>query len=184
MDGRSDEALVRAVRLGEIGAFDELYRRYSSRLFSFLLRLVRDRAEAEDLLQEVFLTVLRDDALELRDGKVAAWLFTVARNRAIGRLRQQKREAAHADREDEPAPPASPEAKAEIRLRFEQVEKALAALSDDHQEVLLLKVVGGLTYAQIAEVQAVPEGTAKSRMHFAVRAVRKFFSGKGIDDEP
>lgn len=173
--GRTDEALVRAIRGGDLRAFDELYRRYADRIFGFLVRHVHDRTEAEDLLQDVFMTVLRDDALELRPGKVGAWLFTVARNRAIGKLRRRRVEDDHLATVPPPDPEPSPEAQTGTRQLVARVEGAMTALSEPHAEALMLKVVGGLTYKQIAAVQDVPEGTAKSRLHFALRAVRAYF---------
>lgn len=176
MRDRTDEALILAVRKGEIRAFDELYRRYADRLFGYLLRYVRDRAEAEDLLQDVFMTVLRDDALDLRPGQVGGWFFTVARNRALSRVRRRRTEADHLERTEPPSPVEPPDVNAERRELVARVELAVEGLPQPQAEALMLKVVGGLTYAQIAHVQAVPEGTAKSRLHHAIRAVRAFFA--------
>ncbi len=170
----TDEALILAVRRGEIRAFDELYRRYADRLFAYVLRYVTDRAEAEDLLQEVFMTVLKDQALELRPGQVGGWFFTVAKNRALSRVRRRRTEEKH--RPEPPAPIETPEANAERRELVARVELAVEGLPPPQAEALMLKVVGGLTYAQIASVQDVPEGTAKSRLHHAIRAVRAFFA--------
>ncbi len=172
MEGRSDEDLVRAVRRGEIEAFDELYARYARRLFSYLLHLSNDRARAEDLLQEVFLTALRSEAFDLRPGKFAGWLFTVARNRAYSERRKESR----AVEVETPEPPPSPEAEVEKREAFALLAEAIGALSPPHRDVLMLKEVAGLTYSQIAAVQNVPEGTAKSRLHHAIKSVRRFFA--------
>ncbi|MCA9549251.1 MAG: sigma-70 family RNA polymerase sigma factor [Myxococcales bacterium] len=182
MESATDEALVRATRAGDLQAFDALYARYAQRLYSYLLRLVKVRAEAEDLVQEVFLTVLEDRTLELRPGRFAGWLFTVARNRAVERARTSARREAKATRIAQPPPSPDPEALALDKEVMARMERALSELSEPHREVLLLKAVGGLTYAQIAAVQAVPEGTAKSRVHFAVRAVRALF--REDNDDP
>jgi RNA polymerase sigma factor (sigma-70 family) len=168
----SDEDLVRAVRRGEIEAFDVLYARYSRRLFSYLLHLVHDRGRAEDLLQDVFLTALRSDALELAPGKFGGWLFTVARNRALSVNRRESRPILVPIEE---APP-TPEAEAAKRETLALLSEAIGALSEQHRDVLILKEVAGLTYRQIAAVQNVPEGTAKSRLHHAIRSVRRFFA--------
>ena len=183
MGDRSDEDLVRAVRRGQIDAFDELYARYSRRLFSYLLHLSNDRARAEDLLQEVFLTALKTDALELAPGKFGGWLFTVARNRALSVHRKETRRIEAPL--DEPV--ATPEAEVEKRQTVALLFEAIGALSEQHRDVLILKEVAGLTYRQIAAVQNVPEGTAKSRLHHAIRSVRRFFAertgGAHHDDE-
>jgi RNA polymerase sigma-70 factor, ECF subfamily len=179
----SDEDLVRAVRRGEIQAFDELYSRYARRLFSYLLHLSDDRARAEDLLQEVFLTALRSDALQLAPGKFGGWLFTVARNRALSEHRKDVRRAEAPELEAKPEPP-TPEAEVAKRQTLSLLAEAIGALSEQHRDVLILKEVAGLTYSQIAAVQNVPEGTAKSRLHHAIRSVRRFFAERnGHDDD-
>src|SRR5262249_24856543 len=148
-------------------------------LFGYLLRTVRDRAVAEDLFQDVVLTVLRDDAVDLRPGRFAGWLFTVARNRSLDHLRarDRQREKLRDAAADPRPPPRSPEELSEVGEELARLRAALASLSEAHQDALMLKQVGRLTYRQIAELQSVPEGTAKSRLHFAIRAVRRVLGG-------
>jgi RNA polymerase sigma-70 factor (ECF subfamily) len=181
----TDEALVARIRAGDRDAFDALYERYARRLFSYLMRMLKDRALAEDLFQEVFLEVLRVDALELRDRRFAGWLFTVARNRALTHVRNQRRRGALTDLVSmEPErPPLSPEDALHQKSQLERLAAVLATLSEPHHEALLLKEVGGLTYRQIAQIQDVPEGTAKSRLHTAVKAVRSALGVRGDDHE-
>jgi RNA polymerase sigma-70 factor (ECF subfamily) len=197
----TDEELVLRVRQGDQAAFHALYARYSRRLFSYLCRTLRRPDVAEDVFQEVFMEVLRKDALELRERRFGGWLFTVARNRCLDQLRRAERHAGGPGREpaneaplatpalpsapERPsaplrtgalAPPAEPTESAEEaldrRIQLGRVKEALATLSEAHQDALLLKELAGLSYRQIAEIQAVPEGTAKSRLHFALRAIR------------
>jgi RNA polymerase sigma-70 factor (ECF subfamily) len=173
---RSDEDLVAAIRGGDADAFDALYERYSRRLFGYLARMLKDRALAEDLFQEVFLEVLRGDALELREKRFAGWLFTVARNRALSHMRNTERRRdvlSDLARVESPLDQLSPEEAIDRKGRLEALSHVLATLSEPHHDALLLKEVGGLTYRQIAEIQEVPEGTAKSRLHTAIKAVRR-----------
>ncbi len=173
----TDETLVRATRRGDEAAFDELYRRYGHRLFSYVLRLLGDRELAEDLLQEVFMAVLRDRSFDLRPGGFGAWIFTVARRRCLNQLRADAR---HDDKLDafreagDAASARSPEAAVEAR---QLVLAGLASLSLAQRDALVLKEVGGLTYREIAVIQEVPEGTAKSRLHFAIRTIRSLLRG-------
>lgn len=166
----TDEELVRATRAGDGDAFDALYRRYSGKLFSYLVRLSGDRAAAEDLLQDVFLAVLRDRGFDLRAGGFGAWLFTVARRRALNRARDDGRRAQHTRQLPTDAPrPLTPETALAQR---ELLLAGLATLPEAHRDALVLKEVAGLTYREIAAVQEVPEGTAKSRLHHAIQSLR------------
>lgn len=172
----SDEALVSAIRAGDLQAFDVLYARYSARLFSYVLRLVGDRAVAEDVLQDVFMTVLRDRGARLQPGRFGGWLFTVARNRCLTELRSERRRAARSEAAPAPnAVMASPEGAVVSR---QLLGAAFATLSPEHADALLLKELGGLTYREMARVLDVPEGTAKSRLHHAIHAVRDWLRGE------
>jgi RNA polymerase sigma-70 factor (ECF subfamily) len=171
---RTDEELVEAIRRGDHEAFGLLYERYATRLYSYLIRHLGDRAAAEDLLQEVFLEVLESRSFELRPGRFGGWLFTVAKNRVLGRARDGQRRAERLSALSAEASPA-PAPSAEHR----DVLRALARLSPPQQDVLLLKAVGGFSYREIAEIQSVPEGTAKSRLHLAIKALRELLGARG-----
>lgn len=165
---------MEAIRGGDHEAFGLLYERYATRLYSYLIRHLGDRAAAEDLLQEVFLEVLESRSFELRPGRFGGWLFTVAKNRVLGRARDGQRRterlgALSAETAQAPAPSAE----------HRDVLRALARLSPPQQDVLLLKAVGGFSYREIAEIQSVPEGTAKSRLHLAIKALRELLGARG-----
>jgi len=165
----ADEELLAAVRGGDLRAFDELYTRYERRLFGYIRRIVEDRDLAEDLMQDVLLTVIRDRSYDPTKGRFSAWLFTVARNRCLQeRRRSAIRERSHSA--DAPVPSEDPE---ETMGRRGQVRAAMAGLSDAQQQLLLLKQVGELTYREIADMHGVAEGTIKSRLHAATRAFRR-----------
>ena len=175
-DPRSDEELVLAVRGGELEAFDDLYRRYAGRLYGYLLRASAAEADrAEDLVHDVFLRVLKDRSFDPRRGRFSAWLFTVARNRVFeGHRRERSRPELVAELHEEgSARPSLGPAVDELVDRRRKVHAAMAELSEAHRQVLLLKQVGGLTYAEIGEALGVAEGTIKSRLHAAVRAFRE-----------
>jgi len=169
IDRRSaDEDLLAATRQGDLRAFDELYTRYERRLFGYIRRMVGDRNQAEDLLQDVLLTVIRDRSYDPSKGRFSAWLFTVARNRCL----QHRRRAEV--RERSPGLPPEPVADPEQRVaRTQQVRSAMAGLTDAQQQLLLLKQVGELTYRELADIHGVAEGTIKSRLHAATQAFRR-----------
>lgn len=165
----TDEDLVTRLRDGDVGAFDVLYARYERRLFGYLRRFVGDRALAEDLFQDVLLTVLGDHSFDPARGRFAAWVFTVARNR----VRMHGRHAAVVAAATTPAaatPAVDPE---ESTDRVRSVRVAMAALPQGQQELLVLKQVGELSYREIAELQGEHEGTIKSRLHAAMKAFRQ-----------
>lgn len=174
MFSRSDEALYRELVEGDLRAFDTLYARYEQPLFGFLRRQLGDATEAEDVLHETFLTVLR----ERREGRTArsfrAWVYQVARHLCLNRARHRTRAAAADDQVAllEPAElTAHPEVVLEKRQTAEALARAVKALPSAMSELYHLRA-GGLSYEEVAEVLGVPLGTVKSRMHELVRRLR------------
>lgn len=166
-----DEELLTAVRGGDLRAFDRLYARYERRLFGYMLRILGDRELAEDLFQDVVLTVLRDRGYDPARGRFSAWLFTVARNRCLEALRKAHGRDQRVD--DLPAPRDFTEDPEVSVGRRRQVRAAMAGLPAAQQHLLLLKQVGDLTYREIADIHGVAEGTIKSRLHAAMKAFRE-----------
>ncbi|MBI4617627.1 MAG: sigma-70 family RNA polymerase sigma factor [Planctomycetes bacterium] len=152
-----------------------LHARYATSLFSYLCSLVRDRAAAEDLLQEVFLAGLREDGAALLP---AAWWFRVARNAASNHLRgrRRRRETGVEEGTSLAAESAGPLAASIGREEEHRVREALARLDSAKSEATLLHYGLGLAYAEVAEIQGVPEGTVKSRCHHGLAALRGFLS--------
>lgn len=170
---QTDEALLAALRAGDLAAFDELYARHAARLFGYLLRITPDREVAEDLFQDVFMTVLRDRTYAPERGRFTAWLFTVARNRGREALRKQGVREAYRARVGSP-PVDDPEASL---TRVHLVRTALAGLPQAQQQLLFLKQACDFSYREIADIQGVKEGTVKSRLHRAMNAFRERLTG-------
>lgn len=170
MPDPSDEQLLAALRAGELDAFDRLYDRYERRLYGYIRRILGDPARAEDLLQEVFMKVLKDQTFDPERGRFSAWLFKVARNACLMELRRTKRRHAAYERVPDPSPAPGIEERLDPSRR---VERALAGLTEPQRQLLLLKQVGQLTYREIATVIGVAEGTVKSRLHEATRQFRQ-----------
>lgn len=178
----TDEDLVLALRGGDMGAFDRLYARYEQRLYGYIRRIVGEAAVADDLFQDVFLTVLRDRSYDPTRGRFAAWLFTVARNRCLAGQRLDRHRDALREQAGvhlQPAPAADPE------LRHGQVARvhaAMAALPEPQRQLILLKQLGDLSYREIAALLGVAEGTIKSRLHAATQAFRRLLTPGGPTD--
>ena len=183
----SDERLMLRFQKGEVRAFEELVRRHCTPVFSFLLRLTGDRGRAEDLCQETFLRVVRAaEAWEPR-ALFRTWLYAVARNQAQDEAR--RRAFRRTEPEGDPAATAGasadpgPEEAAAGALLRPKLEAALASLPEEQREVFLLREHAGLRFPEIAEVTGVPENTVKSRMRYALEALRARLLEMGVTPE-
>jgi RNA polymerase sigma-70 factor (ECF subfamily) len=176
---REDRELAARLRRGDPAALEGLYDRYSGLVLALLLRIVGSRAEAEDLLQEVFLQAWRRaPEYDPQRGSFSAWLFTIARNRALDVVRspRHRMQVEGAERE-EAAPPdpvaaGTPEESTALRERATLVRGALAELSPPQREAIELAYYGGLTHTEIASKTGEPLGTVKSRISQAAARLR------------
>jgi RNA polymerase sigma-70 factor (ECF subfamily) len=168
----SDERLFARVRSGDLSAFDELYARYERPLYGFLVASLKNRADAEDAFHEAFLNALKSPEKSLDDGGFRAWLFRIARNVALNRLRKGARGAAAMDRLPSPESQASAPEALEHEERRVALESAVARLPASLAEIYRLRT-SGLSYDEIAHVLETPVGTVKSRMHEMVRLLRE-----------
>ena len=187
----SDEELMQRFQRGEAPAFEALMRRHRTAIHSFLRRQVGEAARAEDLLQETFLRVIRHAPGWSPKALVRTWLFTIARNLATDEARRRPFRAA--DPLDAPAagglslaeraadPARGPdEAASDAQLR-PLLEAALAALPAEQREVFLLREHAGLSFPEIAEATGVNENTVKSRMRYALLALRDRLAAAGVE---
>ncbi|MBE2248129.1 MAG: sigma-70 family RNA polymerase sigma factor [Myxococcus sp.] len=175
MFSRSDESLYRALLEGDLRAFDALYERYEAPLFGFLTRQLGDAAEAEDVLHEAFLAVLKAREAGRSARSFRAWLFEVARHLCLNRVRTRQRAAKATDAVAQALAvsegAALPEAALQRRQTAEALARAVAELPAAWSELYHLRA-GGLSYDELAEVLGVPLGTVKSRLHELVKRLR------------
>jgi RNA polymerase sigma-70 factor (ECF subfamily) len=157
-----DPRTIARAREGDIGAFEDLVRRYQADLWRFAYHFTRDRALAEDVTQEAFLRAFRFLKSFRGDSKFTSWLFRIARNCAMDAIKARK---VHYEKE-----PAAPLASTDPQTRVE-LQAALSAVSEEHREPFLLIEVFGLSYQEAADVLGVRVGTVKSRMHRARKAM-------------
>ena len=166
-----DELLVLRFQLGDQAAFDELMRRWESRLLYYLRRLVPQEADAWDALQRTWLAAFRDVRHLKEPRALRAWLYRVARNQAASHCRK---ELGHRSRIDDEA---DPEQIAEFHWspaldEAERVHAALKSLSLPHREVITLYFLEQMPLDEIAQVTSTPLGTVKSRLHHAKRVLK------------
>jgi RNA polymerase sigma-70 factor (ECF subfamily) len=159
--------LLLRCRAGDEAAFEELVGGYSPRLRYYLREMLRDVDRTEDVLQDVWLQVLRGLPKLADPGAFPAWLYRIARNRAC-RVLRERRPLCSLEEMD-----PTEESDDDIRLEdAEYIHAALDELALEHREVLVLHFLEGMTYENIARVIGCPVGTVRSRIHYAKRALR------------
>jgi len=161
------ESLIRRLASGDQGALAEFYDLYGGLVNALALRILRDSADAGDVVQEVFLQAWRQaPRFDAGRGSAEAWLCTITRSRALDRLRRRS-----SRREDPsetlPAPTALPRNEESLAVR-----KAVAALSVDQRRAVELAYYEGLTQKEIAAHLGEPLGTIKTRIRTAIRRLR------------
>ncbi|MFA9430079.1 ECF RNA polymerase sigma factor SigK [Egicoccus sp. AB-alg2] len=174
---RTSEELLVAVAHGDQRAFAELYDRVCPQVLGVTLRVLRDRALAEEVSQEVLVEVWRKaDRFDPGRGTASGWITTLAHRRAVDRVRseQASRDRDHrVSRRDEGRAFDEVADEVEVRLDHWQVRNALAALSDRQREAIELAYFAGHTYRDVARVLGIPEGTAKSRLRDGLLRLRQ-----------
>ncbi len=166
----SENQLIQMVARGDQIAFHKLYLRYAQLIFQYLLRLIHDTEQAEDLLQEVFLAVWKGAPRFRGKSKVKTWIYHIAHNQAVSWLRAHHPTV----RLDESMAAISEDRlplETQIATSFQRyrIRRALDQLSPEHREVLELAYFHELSYREIAEIAGCPVGTVKSRANFARR---------------
>ena len=173
---RSDESLYRALVDGDLRAFDVLYERYEAPLFGFLRRQLNDATEAEDVLHEAFMAVLREREAGKSARSFKAWLFQVARHLCLNRVRTRQRSAKASDGVavlmEVAQLTAQPEQALQHRQTADALKVAVSKLPPQLSELYHLRA-GGLSYEELSDVLGVPLGTVKSRMHELVKRLKE-----------
>jgi RNA polymerase sigma-70 factor (ECF subfamily) len=174
----ADEELMPLVGRKDPEAFEVLYDRHGGVAFSLAYRIVGDRAAAEEVSQEAFISVWRSGArFDSTRGSVRSWLLSVVRNRAIDFLRSKAGKAPKLDFDDEAALEQRPAAERteEEALRREtagELRGALGKLPGEQSKVIELAYFGGFSHSEIAQILGLPMGTVKGRMRLGLEKIR------------
>jgi RNA polymerase sigma-70 factor (ECF subfamily) len=169
------DLLQKVAQSRDVEAFRKLFELYGPRVKSYMMRQGADATTAEDLAQETLLTVWRKAQLYSDEkGSATTWIFTIARNLRIDRLRREVSWQPLPENRDEEASDApDPEQEVTERERRDKVRSVLATLPPDQSEVVTLSYVEGLSHSEIAERLQLPLGTVKSRMRLAYQKVKE-----------
>lgn len=161
-------ALLKRSARGDTAAFAELYDATAPRVHGLVVRVVRDRAQAEEVTQDVFLEIWRQSGrFDPARGSALAWMMTIAHRKAVDRVRSAeaatRRDVAYEQRNQVPDHDVTAEA-AHASLEAHRVRAALAHLTDVQREAIQLAYFGGYTHTEVAALLDLPVGTAKTRI--------------------
>lgn len=173
-DREDDTLLLRQLQSGDPASLDALYRTYGDRLFALAYSLLGRRpehyADAEDILQEALLGALKSAPRFEGRSSLSTWLSRIVANQVLAFRRYRKVRRADAFDEATTRPESDPDNSARL-----DVEKMLAALSEEHRDVIVLRELQGLSYEEISQVLGIPKGTVESRLFRARQALRDKF---------
>ena len=180
--GRADElALVARCRRGDLAAFEQIYRAHSGRLYSVAYRMVGNAADAEDLLQDIFLAAHRKLDSFRGDSALGTWLYRLATNLCLDHLRSRAaRSSGLTDPLDDEIGLADAGSRglAERAVTRMDLERALARLPEGCRAAFVLHDIEGLEHREVAEALGIAEGTSKSQVHKARLRLRTLLSGR------
>ncbi len=177
----SDNALMSAVTAGTVSKLAILFERHHRALYRYFISMTRDPQTSEDLVQDVFFRILRYRATYDPGHSFTAWMYQIAKNANVDRLRQKRGEVVEMDeltmgnREPASSDP-DPEASAVLAQDLNRVRQAMELLPPEKREILVFCRFQGMKYEEIAEVLGCGVGTVKVRVYRAMRALAEIYS--------
>jgi RNA polymerase sigma-70 factor (ECF subfamily) len=181
-----ESRLIRRLKQRDETAFREMIKTYQSEVFNLVFRMLGNRAEAEDLAQEIFVTVFKSIDGFRSESKFSTWLYRIAINTCKNRYKYLSRRKYHATRSLEQTPerqalePTAENSALPLQAQISQpdkmleglqleqaIQQAIASLEQEQRTLVVLRDIQGLSYQEIATITQLPEGTVKSRLHRA-----------------
>jgi RNA polymerase sigma-70 factor (ECF subfamily) len=179
----ADEDLMPLVEAADAEAFAALYDRHGRAAYSLAYRMMGEKQEAEDVVQEAFIKIWRSaGGYRVGRGSVRTWILSIVHNRGIDQIRSRAHLRRKQDEIEASAPKSEPsEAFAETwkNAQQEQVREALNTLPREQVQILELAYFSGYTHIEIAERLGLPLGTVKGRMRLGLQKLRGFFQARG-----
>ena len=183
----TDEQLIKKFQDGDVGAYNQIVKRYKDRLLNFIYRFLNDLDRSEDLVQDTLLKLYTHKDSYKEIAKFSTWLYTIAANLARTELRKIKRrktfsitELSHDDREFIIESTDVVPGQEDFTQNFEKnVQRALAELPDDFKTIIILRDIQELSYDEISKIVEVPLGTVKSRINRGRVKLQQLLKKKG-----
>lgn len=187
----AEQLTVMRAQLGDRDALFRLFERYNSRLIYYLRRIVRNPSDVEDVLQDVWLAVLQKIATLEQPEAFKSWIYRIAHNRAISRIRKRRPDVSLEDLHQEAVGPAVGPSSGSGREVDENlfagydaidVHAGLERLSSVHREALTLRFLDDLSYQEIAKIVGSSVGTVRSRLHYAKSALHSDLESRSSEN--
>ena len=182
-----DKDIIDRVNDGDAEAFEELVRRYEKTVFNIALRMVGDRDDAADMTQEAFIKAYGSLGSFHGNSRFSVWLYRITTNVCLDHLRAKARKkqvplglANDAEQElDIPDMREMPEEQLMRKLSMQAVQRGLERLAPEHRQILIMRELGGISYAEISSALSLEEGTVKSRIFRARKNLCAFLLADG-----
>lgn len=185
----SEKKIIEKVLGGDANAFEELVLKYEKTVYNLALRMVGDRDDAFDMTQEAFIKAYGSLSSFRGDSKFSVWIYRIATNVCLDFLRSKSRKQqvslTVSDDDDEdaqldiPDPKADPEQQLMQKMSMQSVEEGLKTLPDKQRQILVMRELGGMSYAEIGAALSLEEGTVKSRIFRARKRLCTFLLDSG-----
>lgn len=184
----SEKKIIEKVLGGDANAFEELVLKYEKTVYNLALRMVGDRDDASDMTQEAFIKAYGSLSSFRGDSKFSVWIYRIATNVCLDFLRSKSRKqqvslTVSDDDEDAqldiPDPKADPEHQLIKKISMQSVEEGLKTLPDKQRQILVMRELGGMSYAEIGAALSLEEGTVKSRIFRARKRLCAFLLDSG-----
>lgn len=164
-----DDTVIQEIVNGNMNAFHRLYENISRSVYGFALSITKNTYDAEDVLQDTFLTIYRKAGDYQLHEKPMAWIFTIARNSALMKLRAQKKEIGLEKSQVENSIAFSKIEEAEAKI---MLQAFLDMLNDEERQIVMLHTVSGLKNREIAALMGIPLNTVLSKYHRAIKKLK------------
>jgi RNA polymerase sigma factor (sigma-70 family) len=175
MNSPPDDRIMLEVRNGDLRKLGVLFERYQTPLYNFYMRTTGDRAASEDLVQDVFVRILRHRRTFKQGASFVTWMYQIARNARVDRFRKGRREVGLEGENEYPSRHPSTAESLASEQEAELVRRALQRLPEDKRELLVLSRFQGLRHEQIGELLGCPTGAVKVRVFRALRDLREIY---------